>query len=375
MLLMIPGPTMLPPEVREALSRPAIYHRGPEFAELLAECEQGLQELFGTQQPVAVLTCSGTGAVEALIVNTLSPGDRVLAVQGGKFGERMGQIAGAYGAEVTALQVEPGQAAYPAEVAAALAEGGYRALLFTLSETSTGVRQDAPALAQVAREAGALSLMDAVSGIGAMTLEMDGWGLTAVAAGSQKALMLPPGLAFAALSEAGQQAATEAGMPRFYYDLPKAFTAQSKGQTPYTPNVSLMLGLQASLGIIRREGLAHFRQRHQRLARACRRAARVAGLQLLAADECANEVVTAVWSPAGLDSSELVKRLQQRYGIVISGGQDTLKGRIFRIGHMGAVRIEDLLRTWEALGAEFNELGHEFDTAEVLRAAEAAYWE
>jgi aspartate aminotransferase-like enzyme len=363
---------MLPPTVREALSQPAIYHRGAEFAELLGECERGLQTLLGTRQPVVMLTCSGTGAVEAIIVNTLSPGDRVLVVEGGKFGQRMGEIAAAYGAVVTSLEVAPGQAAQPAAVAAALGEGDYRALLFVLSETSTGVRQPAGELARVAREAGVLSLMDAVSGIGAMEVAMDEWGLTAVAGGSQKALMLPPGLACAALSDEGQQVARTAQMVRFYLDLPRAIAAQSKGQTPYTPNVNLLAGLRAALRLIEGEGLAAFRQRHQQLARACRKAAAAAGLRLLAADAVASEVVTAIWSPANIEVAELVKRLQQHHGIVISGGQDSLKGRIFRLGHLGAIRRDDLLRTWKALGAELNEMGYACDTTAVAAAVQTA---
>lgn len=373
-LLMIPGPTILPPEVREALARPSLYHRGDAFAAILSECESGLQALLGTTQPVALLTSSGTGAVEAMVVSTLSPGDRVLAVNSGKFGERMGKIAQAYGAEVTFLEVPPGAAANADQVAAALETGGQRALLFVYNETSTGVKQPAAELARVAAQHGALVLVDAVSAVGGLPFRMDEWGIGGVGAGSQKALMLPPGLACASLSEAAQEMSRTARMPRFYFDLLKAFAAQAKGQTPYTPGVNLILALQASLRLIMAEGLEAFQQRHCRLARACRRAAETAGLDLLVTDTAAaSDVVTAINSPGGLDSGLLVKAVRNRHNIVISGGQDQLKGRIFRIGHLGAARLEDLLRTWEAVATELTALGHACSVADCLSATREAY--
>jgi aspartate aminotransferase-like enzyme len=262
-LLMIPGPTILPPEVREALALPSMYHRGGEFAAVLEECTRGLQGLFGTKKPVVILSSSGTGAVEACVVNTLSPGDRVLAIAGGKFGERIGEIAGAFGAEVDFMQVEHGRAANPAEVGERLAQGNYRALLFVLNETSTGVKQDGHALAKVAREHGAMTVVDCVSALAGMPVEFDKAGYAAAGAGSQKALMLPPGLSFAVLSEEGQQAAQTAKMPKCYFDLPKAIKSLAKGQTPYTPAVNLIVALQASLRLIAAEGIEAFQARHR----------------------------------------------------------------------------------------------------------------
>lgn len=372
-LLMIPGPTILPPEVREALSRPSIYHRGEGFATLLEECTEGLRTLFDTSQSPLILSASGTGGVEAALVNTLSPGDRVLAVNSGKFGERMGQIASTYGAAVDCVPVEPGCAAHPDAVGEALAKTKYQALLFVLNETSTGVKQNGAALAAVAREAGTLTIVDCVSAIAGMPISFDRNGYTATGAGSQKALMLPPGLAFAVLSEEGLQAAQTARMPRFYFDLPKALKALEKGQTPYTPNVNMILALRASLRLIQAEGLAQLQERHRRMARACRTAARVAGLELLASEADASDVVTAIKAPACVDSSELVKRLRDRHDILISGGQDALKGKIFRIGHLGAARLDDLLRTWEATATELTGLGHECDVPGCLQACGEAY--
>ncbi|MEN6549527.1 MAG: alanine--glyoxylate aminotransferase family protein [Armatimonadia bacterium] len=372
-LLMIPGPTILPPEVREALSRPSMYHRGEEFAALLNECDRGLRALFGTTEPVLILSSSGTGGVEAAIVNTLSPGYRVLAIDCGKFGERIGQIAAAFGANVDFMQVEPGRAANPDEVSARMEQETYLALLFVLNETSTGVKQDGPALARVAAENGAMILVDCVSALGGMPVEMAQAGYTAAASGSQKALMLPPGLAFVTLSDAGQRVAPVATMPKYYFNLPKALAALTKGQTPYTPNVNMIVALQASLRLITAEGLPQFQSRHHRLSAACRAAARAAGLDLLAADDCASDIVTAIKSPAGLDSGQLVKRLREKHNILISGGQDALKGKIFRIGHLGACQVADLQRTWEAALTELAELGHPADRQTVLTALESSY--
>ena len=369
-LLMIPGPTILPPEVRDALAKPSVFHRGEAFATVLSECTAGLQRLFGTAEPVVILSSSGTGSVEAAVVNTLSPGDRVLAVAGGKFGERIGEIARAYGATVDFMQVEHGRAANPSAVGERLAQADYRALLFVLNETSTGVKQDGPALAAVAREHGALTIVDCVSAIAGMPLHFDRAGYTAAGAGSQKALMLPPGLAFSVLSQAGQQVAQTAQMPKYYFDLPKAIKSLVKGQTPYTPAVNLIVALQASLRLIEAEGIEHFQARHRRMARACRAAARAAGLQLLADDACASDVVTAIRAPEGLDSGQLVKALRDQHQILISGGQDQLKGKIFRIGHLGAACFDNLRETWEKTALELCELGHVCDTNEVLAALE-----
>ncbi|MBU0606522.1 MAG: aminotransferase class V-fold PLP-dependent enzyme, partial [Armatimonadetes bacterium] len=214
---------------------------------------------------------------------------------------------------------------------------------------------------------------DCVSAIAGMPIALDDAGLTAAAAGSQKALMLPPGLAFACLSERGWAAAQQARMPRFYTDLPKALASLQKGQTPYTPNVNMILALQASLRLIEAEGLLHFQDRHRRMARACRAAARVAGLALLADDACASDVVTAIVAPEGMDSGKLVKALREKHNIIISGGQDALKGKIFRIGHLGAAQVSDLLHTWEAVGKELGELGHACDVDAVLTELEDVY--
>ncbi|MCD6350512.1 MAG: alanine--glyoxylate aminotransferase family protein [Armatimonadetes bacterium] len=375
-LLMIPGPTNLPPEVREALGRPAFYHRGSYFADLMKECTDGLRRVFGTSDDVLILTSSGTGAVEAAIVNTLSPGDRVLVINSGKFGERMGEIARAYGAEVDEIKLERGQAADPDQVRAAL--DGHTALLFVQNETSTGVRQDADLLAAAAHEAGAFVVVDTVSSMGGMEIPVERWGLDAVAAGSQKALMLPPGLAFVCLNERAWTAAEAATMPTYYFDLKAARASLAKGQTPWTPNISMIRALKASLDLIFAEGLEHVWQRHAALAAATRAAVAAMGLELLADVDHASDVVTAVRAPEGLDSSELVKRVRANHGILISGGQSELKGKIFRIGHMGCCQIDDVLKTVRAVAEELTALGHVADAGAALATAEQAYaaaWE
>ncbi len=375
-LLMVPGPTNLPAQVREALAQPAIYHRGEAFAAILDECTRGLQALMGTAQPVLILTSSGTGAVEAMVLNTVKPGSRVLAVCGGKFGERIGEIAAGCGARVDSLELAPGEAASPQQVDEALGRGNYSALMFVCNETSTGVKHDCAALAQAAQRHGVMVLADAVSAIAGMPLAMDEAGIDGLACGSQKALMLPPGLAFAALSERAWAVAESLPQRGYYFDLVKARASLAKGQTPYTPNVSLIVALQAALRLIAQEGVAAFQARHRKLAAACRAGATAAGLRLLVRDErYASEVVTAMWVPEGMDGAALVKQVAQRHGIVISGGQDALKGKIVRIGHLGSASLADLQRTWQAVAVELGALGHPCDGAAISAAVSTAYEE
>ncbi|MGD9497627.1 MAG: alanine--glyoxylate aminotransferase family protein [Armatimonadota bacterium] len=371
-LLMIPGPTNLPPEVRAALGGPGFYHRGPQMAELLARCSAGLRDLMGLTGDVLILTSSGTGAVEAVITNFLSPGDRVLAVLGGKFGERMGEIASAFGAEVRALAVEPGRAVRPDDLAAALAQAPCRAVLCVHNETSTGVTHPIAEVAATAHAAGALTIVDCVSCLGGVPVCADRWGLDVVAAGSQKCLMLPPGLAFAGVRDEVWEATADARMPRFYFDLRRARAALRKGQTPYTPATNLIAALAAALDLIEAEGLERVFARHRAMAEATRAAMRAGGLRLFAEEGSRSDTVTAVHSPAGIDSSELVRLVRERHDVVISGGQDALKGRIFRIGHMGLVRLEQIERTLQAVADELTNLGYRCDAGAMLTAAHEA---
>jgi aspartate aminotransferase-like enzyme len=372
-LLMIPGPTNLPPEVLEALGRPQISHRVGRFKELVGRISAGLQPLFGTAQPVLTLTASSTGGMEAAVVNLLSPGDSVVAVDTGKFGERLGLIAEIYGAQVTWVRVERGQAVTEAELAAACEEAHPKAVLLVQNETSTGALQDVAALAQIARRYHALSVVDAVSSLGGYPMKMDEWGLDAVMAGSQKALMLPPGLGFVALSERGWEAAASARMPKFYFDLTAAKKNLEKGETPFTPNTSLFVALEEVLKLIAAEGLEARWARHHRLAVACRAAVEAVGLQLFAAEGARSETITAVTSP--VDSQELTKLVRVKHKIIIAGGQSELKGKIFRIGHMGTCQLEHLLATLAATADALTELGFPCDGAQAVDVARQTYGE
>ncbi len=369
-LLMIPGPTNLPPEVRDALSGPGFYHRGEQMSELLARCTRGLQGLMGTTGDVLTLASSGTGALEAAITGFLSPGDRVLAIEAGKFGERLREIAAAFGADVTSLTVAPGHAVHPDEVSKALDGADYRALLTVYNETSTGVMHPIREIAAAARQAGALVICDCVSCLGGIEVQADEWGIDVVCAGSQKCLMLPPGLAFVGVRDEAWPATERAEMPSYYFDLQKARAKLRDGQTPYTPATTLIAGLGAALDLIEAEGREAVFARHARMADATRAAMEAAGLQLFAEATARSRTVTAVHSP--VDSVKLVGYLRDTHNVLISGGQGDLKGRIFRVGHMGAVRIEQIEQTVEALADGLSNLGHECDGAAMVNAAREA---
>ncbi len=371
-LLMIPGPTNLPAEVREALAGPGFYHRGEQMAELIKRCTAGLQRLMGTVGDVLTLTGSGTGAVEAGITSFLSPGDRVLVVEGGKFGERMAEIARAFGADVTPLAVEPGHAVRPDDLATILRGGPFRAVLCAHNETSTGVTHPIAEVAAAAREAGALTIVDCVSCLGGVPVCADEWGLDVVAAGSQKCLMLPPGLAFVGVREDVWERTAGAGMPSYYFDLRKARESLRKGQTPYTPSTTLIAALGAALDLIEAEGIEGVFARHHAMAEAARAAMLAAGLELFAQEACRSDTVTAVRSPEGIDSVELVRVVRERHNVLISGGQAELRGRIFRIGHMGLVRFEHIERTLQAVADTLANLGYECDANAMILAARQA---
>ncbi len=335
--LRIPGPTPLPAEVLQTGTRQMIDHRSPQFAVLLEEAQAGLREMLRTHHDVLILTCSGTGGLEAAIVNTLSPGDKVLAVCIGHFGERFAGIARAYGARVETLAFDWGTAAIPERVAVALAaDPEITAVLVTHNETSTGVTNDLAALSRVVRAAGRLLLVDAISSAGCIELESDAWGCDVVIAGSQKGWMAPPGLAFVSMSPAAWEAQARAGMPRYYLDLKKAQASAAKGQTPWTPAVSVLYALVAGLRLMRAEGLQHIFARHARLGQRTRQGIRALGLELLVTDERqASNTVTAVRVPDGWAVKTLLERLRAEHAVVLAGAQGALAGQVFRIGHLG----------------------------------------
>jgi aspartate aminotransferase-like enzyme len=345
--LRIPGPTSLPSAVREAGARQMINHRGPEFASMLGRVSAGLQPFFGTSNEILLLTAAGTGGLEAAVVNTLSPGDAVLGVSIGAFGDRFAKIASTYGASVTRLDAEWGRATDPADLRRALREapaGGYRAVLATHNETSTGVMNPLADLAAVVHEEApdTLLLVDGVSGLGAVPFEQDGWGVDVVVSGSQKAWMVAPGMAFASLSERAWRAAETARMPRFYLDLRLARTSAATGETPWTPAVSIVFELDVALAMMADEGPDAIFARHAACAAATRAGLAALGFELFAEAEHRSNTVTAAWIPDGLDWKAFNADLKARR-LVLAGGQGQLKGKILRVGHLGTVTLDEIL--------------------------------
>lgn len=350
MNLRVPGPTPCPPEAMSALAQPMINHRGPEFAALIAEVTEGLKRVFKTRNDVLSLTASGTGGLEAAVVNTLSPGDRTVVVSVGAFGDRFKSIAEAYGASVRHVQFPWGEAVDPAVVAEVLREeAGARTVFVTHNETSTGVTNDLKSIARVVKDAGRLLVVDGVSSVSSIDVETDAWGCDIVVSGSQKGWMVPPGLVYVAVSPAAWEAAAKAKMPRYYLDLAAAKKSLEKGQTPFTPAVSIFFAMQATLKMIDAEGLDNVFARHQRVARYTRDGIRELGLEMLADEAVASATVTAVKAPEGLDLKVLLRELREQRGVVLAGGQAKLEGKIFRIGHLGLVDTPDIDKVLDAL--------------------------
>ncbi|MBF6590192.1 MAG: alanine--glyoxylate aminotransferase family protein [Ktedonobacterales bacterium] len=359
--LRIPGPTPIPPPVAAALARPMINHRGPAFAELLRRVTDHLRFFFQTDQPVLGFPASGTGAMEAAVVNSFSPGDEVLAVTIGVFGNRLAKTAELFGLRVTRMEVPWGQAADPQAVAQRLAElPNARGVLVTHNETSTGVTNDLRAIAQAARakRSDILLIVDAVSSLGCVDLRMDEWDLDVVFTGSQKGWMVPPGLAMIAASERGWAATARATLPRYYWDFRRARASLEKGQTPYTPPVSIYFGLDVALQMMRDEGREAIFARHQAVADLTRARARALGLRLFAELAHASNTVTALRVPEGGDGKALTKALREREGVVIAGGQERLEGQILRIGHLGYVHEADITACMDALERQLVAVGY-----------------
>jgi aspartate aminotransferase-like enzyme len=370
--LMTPGPTPAPPEVLAAIAQPVIHHRGPDYKKLYAECLGRLREVFRTESEVLLFGASGTGAMESAVANLCSPGDPVLVVSAGYFGERWAKLAKAYGADVDHLSYDWGEIPSADDVASRLGERAATAVFLTQSETSTGVVSDLQPVAAAARDAGALSVVDAISSLGAVPLETDAWGIDVVAAGAQKALMTPPGLAMVSASEAAWEKSATATSPRFYFDWEITRKGQSKLDAPVTPPVSLVAGLNVALGIILEQGLEAAFDRHVRLGRACREGVKAMGLELFSPDDDSSAVVTAVRAPDGIDSDELVLLLRDRHGVTLAPGQGELKGKIFRIGHIGYYDVFDITTALAAVELALVELGAEVERGvAVTRALEA----
>ena len=370
-ILAAPGPTPLPPEVLTALAKPIIHHRTPKFSKLMEEVREGLKYVFQTKEEVIVLASSGTGAMESAVINLTSPGDKILTIEAGKFGERWGQLGKAFGLEVIQDKYEYGETAQVARVEKLLKENpDIRMVCVQASETSTGVAHPIKELAQLVKNKSETILaVDAITGIGVFDLPMDDWGIDALIGGSQKAFMLPPGLSFIALSQKAWGFQEKSKHPRYYFDLAKERTALQKNQNAYTPAVNLIEGLKESLNLFKNETLAHVFKRHALMAEATQSAVKAIGLTLFAKETPANGL-TAVNSPSGVDGSDVAKTMRDKYRVTIAGGQGTMKGKIFRLSHMGYVFPQDMLLILSALEYTLKDLGYGDHVGKAVAAAE-----
>lgn len=362
LMLMIPGPTPVPEQVLLALAKHPIGHRSGDFSKIIAEVTEGLKWLHQTQNDVLILAASGTGAMEAGIINFLSPGDRVLVGVNGKFGERWAKICEVYGLNVELISAEWGKALDPEQFRTALeadTEKQIKAVVVTHSETSTGVLNDLETINRYVKTHGeALIIVDAVTSLGATSVPIDDWGLDVVASGSQKGFMLPPGLGFVAVGPKAWEAYKTAKMPRFYLDLGKYRKEAAKNSHPFTPPVNMFFGLQVALNMMQQEGLENIFARHQRQKNATRAAMQALNLPLFAADHAASPAITAV-APVNVDAEQVRSILRKRFNIAMAGGQDHLKGKIFRVGHLGFVSDRDILTAIGALEAVLQGLNYE----------------
>lgn len=375
--LMTPGPTPVPAEVLLAMAAPIIHHRTPDFSAAFAESIAGLKYLFQTEGDVLLFASSGTGVMEAAIVNCFCAGDKVIVCRNGKFGDRQKQICEAYGLKVIDLAYEWTQVVNPADVADALAANpDVRGVIVTQSETSSGVLNDVRAIGEITRELpDTVLIVDSITGIGAVECRTDEWGLDVVMTGSQKGLMLPPGLAATTVSAKAWRAYERSTLPKFYFDWRRYQKSVEKDTTPFTPAVTLVLGLNIALKMIREEGLENTIARHSRLAEATRAGCEALGLHLFAPPEGRGSAVTPVWVPEGVDGKAVVKVLKEKHGVTIAGGQDDYTGRILRIGHLGYFGDYDIITTLAALEMTLAELGHDFEPGSGIKAAEAVFME
>ncbi|MBD2076613.1 alanine--glyoxylate aminotransferase family protein [Phormidium sp. FACHB-592] len=362
LMLMIPGPTPVPEQVLLAMAKHPIGHRSGDFSKIMAEVTDGLKWLHQTQNDVLSLTVSGTGAVEAAIINFLSPGEHVLVGSNGKFGERWVEVAQAYGLNVKPITAEWGQALDPEkfrEMLEADTAKAIKAVIVTHSETSTGVLNDLETINRHVKTHGeALIIVDTVTSLGSYNVPVDAWGLDVVASGSQKGYMVPPGLGFVTVNARAWEAYKTAKLPRFYLDLGKYRKDAAKNTTPFTPPVNMFFALQVALRMMQAEGLEQIFARHQRLTSATRAAVKALGMPLLAPDGAASPAITAV-APDRVDAEQIRAVMKKRFDIILAGGQDHLKGKIFRIGHLGFVSDRDILTAIGALEATLQELGYE----------------
>jgi aspartate aminotransferase-like enzyme len=374
--LVTPGPTPVPPEVLAATALPMIHHRGPDFRAALARVIERLKQVFVTEQEMLTLTSAGTGVMESAMQNLCSPGDRVLVVSHGYFGERFAALADTYGCDLVHLRYGWGESPNADEVGEKLEEiGGAKAVFLTHSDTSTGVVSDLRSIAERLNGTGAMIVVDAISSLAAVPVETDAWGLDVVITSSHKALMCPPGLAFASVSDRAFDTARAATTPRYYFDWERTRAAQEKGENPFSPAISLYLGLDVALGMILDDGLEAAYERHVRLGRACRAGVKAMGLELFSPDEDRAAVVTAIRMPSDVDGQAVVLSMRERSGVTIIGGQGEVRGKIVRIGHIGYVDVFDVTTALAALELAMVEAGADVERAAAASAALEAFAE
>ncbi len=371
--LLSPGPTPVPPEVASAGAWPLIHHRTPQFQAIIKEVAQGLKYLFQTEHPVYFAPASGTGMMETAVANLMSPGETMIVVEAGKFGERWGKIGKAFGCEVVSIKLDYGRAVQPAQIDEALKKHSNARAVFTqLSETSTGCVFDIEAIGKVVSKTDTLFVVDGISGLGAEVCYPDKWNVDCSLTGSQKGVMLPPGLGFISLSSKAWKVCEQAKSPRFYFDLRAYKKALDKNDTPYTPAISLMFQLAEALKIIKQETMEGMWKRHTWLADATRAAVKALGLELFA--ERPGNVLTAVKTPSGVDGEKLVKDMRDDLGVTIAGGQEDMKGKVFRIAHLGYMDRFDIMTAISALETALKRQNYNFKMGAGLTAAQEILW-
>jgi aspartate aminotransferase-like enzyme len=362
-----PGPTTVPPEALSVMGKPIFHHRTKRHREMFQQILDGLKYILATQNDILVFASSGTGAMEGSVANLLSPGDKVITVNGGKFGERFGEICRAYGADVDEIMVEWGQAVDPAEIERRLSEN-VKAVYVTLCETSTGVHNDIQTIASIVGKTPAVIVVDAISGLLCDDLPVDEWNIDVAIGGSQKGLMIPPGVAFCSVSEKAWNLAKSSTMPKYYFDFAKTKKSADKADTPYTPAVTLLRALLETLNMIRNEGRENLLQLYARLAKAVRAGATAIGLEPFS--KAASNAVTPINVPEGIDGGELLNVLRDEFGVTFAGGQAKLKGKIFRVCSMGYTNEFDILTAMSALEFALKKLGYQFEAGAAVKAAQ-----
>jgi len=368
--LFTPGPTPVPPRTLLAMASPIIHHRSPEFSQILAEVKEGLKYVFQTNNDVLLFASTGTGAMEGAVANVLSPGEKALVVRGGKFGERWAEICKAYGIETINLDIEWGRCVKVEKILEYLIKyNDIKAVFIQAHETSTGVKFPLKEIGEALKDRDVILVVDAISALGAIELLVDDWHLDIVVGASQKALMLPPGLSFVSISKKGWKWVERSKLPKYYFDFKKEADALKRNQPAYTSAVSLVIGLLENLRYIRKRGLKNIIEHHRRLSEATKSAIKAMGLNLFT-KEGLSEAITVVEVPPGIDGKEVVRLLKEEYGIMIAGGQGRLKGKIFRISHMGYVDENDIIVVISALEAVLNKLGYHVKKGVGIKAAQ-----